>query len=135
MHDGGTNLANKSPDLSLLQIHRRKIESDSSCKFDRTLPTLPTHSTDPRDSPLDSGLLGERRSARTEHNERSGRSGCNGDSDDVDKTLLPKKFKPPAMFTLSNISTKTGDTTGAWEARPAILALACAVRWRWKLII
>ena len=51
------------------------------------------------------------------------------------KTLLPKKFKPPAMFTLSNVSTKTGDTTGAWEARPAILALACAVRWRWKLII
>ena len=132
MHDGGTNLANKSPDLSLLQIHRRKIESDSSCSFDRTLPKLPTHSTDP---PQDSGLLGERRNARTEHNERSGRSGCNGDSDDVDKTLLPKKFKPPAMVALSNNSTKTGDTTGAREARPAILALACAVRWRWKLII
>ena len=40
-----------------------------------------------------------------------------------------------AMVTLFNISTKTGDTTGAREARPAILALACAVRWRWKLII
>ena len=83
MHVGGTNLANKSPDLILLRIHRRKIESDSSCSFDRTLPKLPTHSTDP----LDSGLLGAgaRRSARTEHNARSGRSGCNGDSDDVDK--------------------------------------------------
>ena len=84
MHVGGKNLANKSPDLSLLRIHRRKFEPDSSCSFDRTLPTLPTHSTDP---PLDSGLLGAgaRRSARIEHNERSGRSGCNGDSDDVDK--------------------------------------------------
>ena len=51
------------------------------------------------------------------------------------KTLLPKKFKPPAMVALFNNSTKTGDTTGAGEARPAILALACAVRWRWKVII
>ena len=83
MHVGGRDLANKSPDLSLLRIHPRKFESDSSCSFDHTLPTLPTQPTDPRGSPpLDSGLLGAgaRRNAHSEHNERSGRSGCNGDT-------------------------------------------------------
>jgi len=83
VHVGGRDLANKSPDLSLLRIHPRKFESDSSCSFDHTLPTLPTQPTDPRGSPpLDSGLLGAgaRRNAHSEHNERSGRSGCNGDT-------------------------------------------------------